>query len=297
MIETHRISLFEARRRFLNGLAYRILGSVAEAEDAVQDTFFKWSQADHAAIENPAAWLTTACTRRCIDMLRAARRARVDYVGAWLPEPIQTMTEETPESASELSSSLSMAFLLLLERLAPKERAAYLLHDIFDQPYAEVAATLGIQEATCRKLVSRARVNVGKADARNTVPPQRQEELLAAFRSAVATGATGRLAALMSEDIELRADGGGKVPASLEPLSGKESVLAFIADKLGDFWKAYEWRPADINGARGALLFEHGRIAASVSLACDAEGRLVDIFIVRNPDKLARLAKPAASLQ
>ena len=297
MAEARHISLFKARRPFLTGLAYRFLGSVAEAEDAVQDTFLKWSQADRSAIQSPAAWLTTACTRRCIDMLRAARQARVDYVGAWLPEPIQIMTEETLESASELSSTLSMAFLLLLERLAPKERAAYLLHDIFDQPYAEVAAALGVQEAACRKLVSRARVNVGKADARNIVSPERQEVLLAAFRSAVATGATGQLAALMSEDIELRADGGGKVPTLLEPLSGKESVLAFIADKLGDFWKAYEWHPADINSARGALLFEDGRIVASVSFACDAEGRLAGIFIMRNPNKLARLAQPGISLQ
>ena len=134
MAEARHISLFKARRPFLTGLAYRFLGSVAEAEDAVQDTFLKWSQADRSAIQSPAAWLTTACTRRCIDMLRAARQARVDYVGAWLPEPIQIMTEETLESASELSSTLSMAFLLLLERLAPKERAAYLLHDISTSP-------------------------------------------------------------------------------------------------------------------------------------------------------------------
>ncbi|HYG87136.1 MAG TPA: RNA polymerase sigma factor SigJ [Azospirillum sp.] len=297
MVEEHHISLFEAKRTFLTSLAYRILGSVTEAEDAVQDTFLKWSQADRSAIGNPAAWLTTACTRRCIDLARSARQARVDYVGAWLPEPIQTVTDETPESASELSSSLSMAFLLLLERLAPKERAAYLLHDIFDQPYEEVAAALGVQEATCRKLVSRARTNIGKAQARNVTPPERQEELLAAFQSAIATGVTGPLAALMSQDIELRADGGGKVPAVLEPLFGRESVLDFIAGKLSEFWKDYEWQPADINGTRGALLLKDGRIAASVSFACDADGRLSGIFIMRNPDKLARIAGPGIVLQ
>ena len=144
---------FESRRRHLLGLAYRILGSVAEAEDAVQDTFLRWRAADRDAIANPAAWLTTACTRRSLDLLKSARRTRVDYVGTWLPEPVRTAAEETPESSLELASSLSTAFLLLLERLSPKERAAYLLHEIFEQPYPDVAAALGLQEATCRKLV------------------------------------------------------------------------------------------------------------------------------------------------
>lgn len=297
MDEDHHISLFETRRALLTGLAYRILGSLAEAEDAVQDIFVKWSQADRRAINNPAAWLTSACTRRCIDLLRAARQARVDYVGAWLPEPIQIVTDETPESASDLSSSLSMAFLLLLERLAPKERAAYLLHDIFEQPYAEVAAVLGIQEAACRKLVSRARLNVGRTDSRVVVTTERQEKLLVAFRSAIATGATANLAALMSEDIQLKADGGGKATTLLEPLSGKASVLDFIVGKLSGFWKAYEWRPAEINGMRGVLLFEDGRIAASVSFGFDAQGYLSGIFIMRNPDKLARLIEPEIFLQ
>lgn len=295
MIDRHHIDLFEARRGFLTGLAYRIVGSLAEAEDAVQDTFLKWSQADRSAIANPAAWLTAACTRRAIDMLRAARRARVDYVGVWLPEPIQTATDDTPESAAELSSSLSMAFLLVLERLAPKERAAYLLHDIFDRPYAEVAAALGVQETTCRKLVSRARINVGKAEGRNPVPPERQEELLAAFRRAIATGETGPLAALMSGDVALRADGGGKVPAARQPLTGRASVLDFIRGTLGVFWKTYAWHPADINGVRGALLSQDGAVVGAVSFACDGEGRLADIFIMRNPDKLVRIARSAAA--
>src|SRR3546814_163350 len=157
MTTTGAAGFFESRRRQLTGLAYRILGTLAEAEDAVQDTFLKWREADQDAIDNPAAWLTTACTRRCLDLLRSARRRRVDYVGAWLPEPVHTVADDTPESAAELASSLSTAFLLLLERLSPKERAAYLLHEIFDRPYPEVAAALGLHEAACRKLVSRAK--------------------------------------------------------------------------------------------------------------------------------------------
>lgn len=297
MSKSHTINLFESRRAQLTGLAYRILGSLAEAEDAVQDTFVKWSQADRHTINNPAAWLTSTCTRRCIDLLRAARHARVDYVGAWLPEPIQFRSDDTAQNASDLSSSISMAFLLLLERLAPKERAAYLLHDIFEQPYAQVAAALSIQEAACRKLVSRARLNVGRRDARNMVTLERQETLLDAFQTAITTGATAHLAALMAEDIQLKADGGGKAVTLLEPLSGKSSVLEFIAGQLRGFWKTYEWRASELNGMRGVLLFEDGRITASVSFGFDVHGYLSGIFIMRNPDKLARLVEPETLLQ
>lgn len=164
-------ALFESRRPFLIGLAYRILGSLADAEDAVQDTYIKWLNADRHSILNPAAWLTTVCTRRCLDLLRAAQQARVDYVGIWLPEPIQTAVAKTPEQTLELSSSLSTAFMLLLERLTPRERAAYLLHDIFDLPYADLAMTLGGEETACRKLVSRARE---KLAAQRSVKPSPQ---------------------------------------------------------------------------------------------------------------------------
>ncbi|GAA4184464.1 RNA polymerase sigma factor SigJ [Shinella granuli] len=296
-MDRHDTDLFEARRPFLTGLAYRILGSLAEAEDAVQDTWLKWQGAERRAVSNPAGWLTATCTRHCIDMLRSARRVRVDYVGAWLPEPIQTMTDETPESAMELSSSLSLAFLLVLERLAPKERAAYLLREIFDQPYEDIAAALGVQEAACRKLVSRARSRVGRAEPASLAPKQRQEELLAAFQTAITTGATAQLAMLMTEDIELRADGGGKVPTLLLPLSGKADVLGFLGDALHRYWQGYRWQPADINGTRGALVFDAAQIVASVSLACDAQGRLSGVYIMRNPDKLARLGDAERTIQ
>ena len=227
---------FESRRRHLLGLAYRILGSVAEAEDAVQDTFLRWRAADRDAIANPAAWLTTACTRRSLDLLKSARRTRVDYVGTWLPEPVRTAAVETPESSLELASSLSTAFLLLLERLSPKERAAYLLHEIFEQPYPDVAAALGLQEATCRKLVSRARASVGRPVARYAAPPDRQEALLEGFRGALASGRTERLSRLLSDDITLAADGGGRVAAIPHTLRGRSNVLAFVMDALRGHW-------------------------------------------------------------
>ncbi|WP_425450384.1 sigma-70 family RNA polymerase sigma factor [Virgifigura deserti] len=142
--------VFEETRPRLLGLAYRILGSRADTEDAVQDTFLKWRKADRDKIETPAAWLTTICTRRCLDLLRSAHKSRVDYVGAWLPEPIHTPIDDGTENTLSLASSLTTAFLLMLERLTPKEWAAYLLHDIFDVSYAEVAETLDIRESTCR---------------------------------------------------------------------------------------------------------------------------------------------------
>jgi RNA polymerase sigma-70 factor (ECF subfamily) len=273
----------------LLGLAYRILGSRADAEDAVQDTFVKWQKADRRRIENPASWLTTICTRRCIDMLRAAHRRRVDYVGPWLPEPLHTPSEDAPEERLSLASSLGTAFLLLLERLTPKERAAYLLHEIFDLPYPEIAKTLALQEATCRKLVSRARANVAQARVRHVTPVERQERLLAAFEAAIAGGGTADLAALLSDEIELAADGGGKVPTIREVLHGKAAVLGFIAETLRPYWSRQTWTVADINGSRGVILRQDGAAVAAVTFAYDEAGRATNIYIMRNPDKLAAL--------
>lgn len=284
------VDLFERRRPFLTGLAYRTLGSRADAEDVVQDVFMKWLGADRAAIDNPDAWLTTVCVRRCLNMLESAQRARTDYVGFWLPEPVQGAGTASPEQEAELASSLSTAFLLLLERLAPKERAAYLLHDIFRLRHAEVAGIIGVREEACRKLVSRARANIGRPVARQHVPPRRQASLLEAFRHAVATGQTALLAGMLAEDVVLAADGGGKVAAIATPVCGRAMVLEFIAARLSAWWRAYAWEDATINGARGALLTSDGRLEAAVSFSYDGEGRATGVYIVRNPDKLAALA-------
>lgn len=280
---------FEEARPMLLGLAYRILGSRADAEDAVQDTFLKWQAADRQAIDTPRAWLTTICTRRCLDLLGNAHRARVDYVGAWLPEPMPTPAVSDTERTVVLADSLSTAFLLLLERLSPKERAAYLLHEIFDTPYAEIAAMLELKEPACRKLVSRARTNLQSIEQRHAPPRERQQDLLEAFRLAITEGVTARLANLLSADIRLSADGGGKVPTLLEPLHGQGEVLAFLANQLHEYWADYEWRETDINGARGLLMHQLGSVVAVVTFGFDSAGQATDIFIVRNPDKLARL--------
>ncbi|MDF9906797.1 RNA polymerase sigma factor SigJ [Pseudomonas sp. AP3_22 TE3818] len=280
---------FEQRRPFLLGLAYRILGSRAEAEDAVQELFIKWLEADRASIATPAAWLTTACTRHCIDVLRSAHTSRVDYIGTWLPEPIHTTHQDSPEHRLELASSLSTAFMLLLERLSPKERAAYLLHEIFDMDYPQVADAVGVQEAACRKLVSRAKASLGSGHARYQPPPMRQNQLLSAFHSAIASGSTVSLSAMLTEDVELCADSGGKAPAIRETLAGIARVLDFIGQSLHTYWQACQWLPIEINGAQGVLIKADGVITASMTFGFDEAGRVSRIFIMRNPEKLARL--------
>jgi RNA polymerase sigma-70 factor (ECF subfamily) len=286
-MRTH-VEIFEQARPRLLGVAYRILGSRAEAEDAVQDTFLRWRETDAAAIESPGAWLTTACTRRAIDMLRAAYRSRVVYVGNWLPEPVRTSIDSEVEAALELSSSLSTAFLLMLERLTPKERAAYLLYEIFEMPYADVAAALGLSEPACRKLVSRAKARIRDDQVRYQPTRKRQEELLAAFEGAVRSGRPDNLVEMLASDVRLTADGGGKAAAVTEVLEG-EAVLAFLTEQLTEWWGAYEWNFVELNGARGLILRQAGEIVAAVSFAFDRSNRVTDVFIVRNPDKLAGL--------
>ncbi|MGF7008665.1 sigma-70 family RNA polymerase sigma factor [Aminobacter sp. BE322] len=284
---TH-IEIFEHARPRLLGLAYRILGTRAEAEDAVQDTFLRWQETDIAAVVSPGAWLTTACTRRAIDMLRAAYRSRVDYFGNWLPEPIHTFVDTEAEAQMELSSSLSTAFLLVLERLTPKERAAYLLYDIFDMSYADVAASLDMSEPACRKLVSRAKARIGVDQVRHRPTRERQEELLAAFEDAIRTGRPGNLTAMLASDVRLTSDGGGKVAAFTEILEG-QAVLPFLTHRLSEWWAAYEWTFTELNGARGLVLKEAGEVVAAISFAFDRSDRISNIFIMRNPDKLSGL--------
>lgn len=284
------IRTFEQARPRLLGIAYRILGSRAEAEDAVQDTYLRWQAADIESIQSPGAWLTTACTRRAVDMLRASYRSRVDYVGNWLPEPVHTFVDDDAESQMGLSSSLSTAFLLMLERLTPKERAAYLLYEIFEMSYADVAASLDMNEPACRKLVSRAKARIGEGHVRHQPSKERQEELLAAFEDAIRTGRPDTLAATLASDVRLTADGGGKVATVTEILEGG-AVRTFLVERLSEWWAAYEWTFTDINGARGLVLREGEQIVATVSFAYDEADLITDIFIVRNPDKLERLGE------
>jgi RNA polymerase sigma-70 factor (ECF subfamily) len=273
----------------LSGLAYRILGSLSDAEDAVQDTFLKWAAIERSKITNPSGWLVTACTRRCLDMRRSGDRARVDYVGAWLPEPIQMSHDSSAETEAELTSSLSMAFLMMLERLTPKERAAFLLHDIFGLSHASVAETLETSEASSRKLVSRARGNVGRSVVRHNASSDRQMAFLTAFKVAVTEGRIDELSRMLAADARLSADGGGKVPAILEAIEGATPLCKFVSSSLRRYWADHEWVLVNLNGMHGALIRFEDTITAALSFAFDDSGKVEEIYIVRNPDKLNNL--------
>ncbi len=274
----------------LLGIAYRILGSMTDAEDAVQDTFLKWAQANRDVIENPASWMVKTCTHRCLDLLRDANRSRVDYIGEWLPEPVQKTLLEDADSHVDLAISLKTAFLLMLDRLTPKERAAYLLHDIFDMSYEDVSNILGMKQNSCRKLVSRAKANIDQSRVRFKTPLEQQNRLLQAFQIAVSEGSTQTLSELLSMEIKLTADGGGKVPTIMETLTGKSDVTSFLTIDLRHYWKDYQWEIVDINGERGFVLNHNGKTEAVVSFAYDTVGRATDIFIIRNPEKLTSLS-------
>ncbi|MFC4728272.1 RNA polymerase sigma factor SigJ [Coralloluteibacterium thermophilus] len=281
-------AVFEAARPMLLGLAYRLLGSRADAEDAVQDTFLKWQAGERDGIASPAAWLATVCTRHCLDMLRAADRSRVDYVGPWLPEPVHAVAPDDPGTDEAMAASLGTAFLLALQRLTPRERAAYLLREIFDRPYPEVAATLGMQEAACRQLVARGRGHVERARVRHVTPAPLQRRLLAAFRDAVESGSTAVLARLLADDVRLTADGGGRATATRRVMRGPE-VLRFIEAGLHVWWADAHLEEVALNGGPGLLVRHAGAVTAAVSFGFAEDGAVADVFVMRNPDKLARL--------
>jgi len=282
---------FEAARPRLWGVAYRMLGAVADAEDAVQDVYLKWRAVDQAAIEQPQAWLVAVCTRHCIDILRSARKARVDYVGLWLPEPLVGAAPAAQEEHLELASSLTTAFLVLLERLTPVERAAYLLRDVFDYPYEKVAFVLDKNEAATRQIVSRAKKRLEEGRVRGEVPAGRQQALLEEFLSALESGSTDRMEALLSDDIEFWGDGGGKVPAGdLEAITSPKQVAAFLAEVWHNNRYQYEFIRASVNCAPGLVLCHDGRVDAVVTLVFDSTAKCTRIFVVRNPDKLRHLS-------
>lgn len=284
---------FESARPALTGLAYRILGAFAEAEDVVQDTFLEWMKIDQSTLDRPRSWLMTVCTRKAIDILRSARRSRTNYVGAWLPEPIHTHVLDTPETHAVLSESVTTAFLLVLERLAPKERAAFLLHDVFAMSFEEVAASLEINESACRKLVSRARSNVRHTHNSYTAPRQRQDELVAAFKVAITTGSTEQLARLLSAEATLSADSGGKVVAIRRTLEGAGAILAFVEKVLSPAWRGGEILSTELNSGRALVVRRDSQTIATVSFAYNAEFNASSVFIMRNPDKLSRLSGAA----
>jgi len=286
---TAKTKAFEKAHPQLLGVAYRMLGSIDDAEDAVQDTGVKWLAYDGPAPDSATAWLTRVCTNRCLDVLKSAHKKRVDYVGPWLPELLQTEFDAGPEDQVEIASSLTTAFLLLLERLTPKERAAYLLHDIFSKPFDEVSEILDLQPANCRQLAARARKFVHRNQVRHVPDKAHQNALLQAFQSAVKTGDVASLGTMLCSDVDLRADSGGKVTSVLKVLAGPGDVCGFVGRVLSRAWANTSISIGSINGGLGLVVREGDQSHAAVSFAFDADDKVQSIFIMRHPDKLGRL--------
>ena len=274
-------------RDFLFGVAYRMLGDVAEAQDAVQDAFVRWAARD-AEVDDPRAWLTTVVTRLCLDRLKSARAKREVYVGPWLPEPL--VTDDDPADAAELADTLSLAFLVVLESLSPAERAVFLLHDVFGYPFEQIAGMVDRSAEACRQLASRARRHVQERRPRFDTPPDAGEAVAEAFLAACAGGDLDALLRLLADDAVVRSDGGGVAQAARRPVVGADAVARFLvgltrkASAFGDVTV----RRARVNGAPGAVFSQAGQ--PSVVVALDIAGdRVREVDIVVNPEKLRSL--------
>jgi RNA polymerase sigma-70 factor, ECF subfamily len=271
----------------LLGLAYRMLGSRSDAEDIVQDAYLRFAGARD--VHNPEAFLVTIVTRLCLDRLKSAKAQREVYVGPWLPEPVCDADGLSPDAATELADDLSFALLLALDRLSPMERAAFLLHDVFDTPFAEIAAMLDRSEASCRQLATRARRAVRDNRPAPAATPDSHARLLTAFSDAVASGNVRQLAELLREDAVALTDGGGRKFAARNPIIGADKVARFFIGLAGKIaGQDVRIQPAVINGAVGALLYLDGELDLTLSMAIDGE-KIAAIYIVRNPDKLRHL--------
>jgi len=286
---TDPLPIFTNLRSRLFGIAYRMLGVRADAEDILQDAWLRWRAADHASLQSPEAWLVTVVTRLAIDRLRVAKTEREAYVGAWLPEPIVALDEQTPEALAELASDLSVAFLHLLERLGPEERAAFLLRMVFDYDYGEVAEMLGKREPAVRQMVHRAAERVREGRPRFTVAPEKHRELLQKFIAAAQSGHRAAIRELLAEDVTTLGDGGGKATSVLGGLLGRDRVTNLFWAHALRYGPRMTYRLATINGEPGLLRYLDGRLESANAVVTDGE-RIVAIFGVRNPDKLANIA-------
>ncbi len=275
-------------RPLLFSIAYRLLGSVMEAEDMVQETYLRWQAQDSAAIASPRAYLTTVITRLCLDQLRSARARRETYIGPWLPEPLLTDPGRSPADAAVMADSLSMAFLVLLERLSPLERAVFVLREVFDYDYAAIADIVDRSEAACRQLASRARRAVTERPPRDTPAPEVGMGLARRFLAAAGGGDMAELMAVLAPDVTWTSDGGGLPGVARRPIRGAEAVARFVfgLNRLAPPGAAA--RPVSLNGGPGVLVEMDGAPYAAVALDVDGD-RVRAFYAVVNPLKLQGL--------
>jgi RNA polymerase sigma-70 factor (TIGR02957 family) len=284
--EDEALSAFMSARPRLFGIAYRMLGSAAEAEDIVQDVWLRWQSINRGVILNPEAYLATATTRLCINAATSARARRETYVGPWLPEPVDTGADT--QLGPERDQSLRLAILVLLEKLPPTERAAYVLREAFDYSYSEIAEILRIEEANARQLVTRARKHVSEG-RRSPVSSSEQRRLLAAFLDAARKGDMASLEELFAEGVASVADGGGLVRAARIPVFGRERVAKFIA-AVSHFWKGVTLEWVEINGQSAVLVLRNGAVAALATVDGSEQG-IEQILWIMRPSKLRGVAR------
>ena len=282
--------VFSAERSRLLGLAYRILGSLVDAEDVVQDVWIRWSGVDQREIDRPGAWLTTVTTRVCLDRLKSASRRRESYVGPWLPEPI--LTTAGPEEAVEAAETLTLGFLAMLDQLDPTSRVVFLLTDVFGYESAEVSTAVGKSPAACRQIASRARKRL--RDAKPARPSPGDRAIADRLMAAIASGDTQAAMALMSEDVVLVTDGGPKRHAARRPVTGPWRVTRFLTNVASRMSSSVVVEPATVNAAAGFRLSDaakeqDGAIAIDVT-----DGVVSAIWVVTNPDKLTHMDTPAS---
>lgn len=282
-----------SHRPRLLGLAYRMLGDMDEAEDVVQEAYLRWHQADRSDVRSPEAWLVTVVSRLGVDRLRRAATERAAYIGPWLPEPIATgapgapSAPPAPDRRAELASDLSVALLVLLERLAPEERVAFLLREVFGTDYAEIARILERRPDAVRQMVHRARERVHAERPRVPTPPEEHERLLERFVAALAADDAPALLALLAPDVVLTSDGGGRAAAARNRIIGPDRVARFLLGVVRKFGHHITHRFTRLNGQPGMLTFEHGVLASATSFDV-AGGRIRAVYTVRNPEKLRR---------
>ena len=283
---------FETYRPYLFAIAYRMLGSAMDAEDMVQETYLRYEANVPVDLRSLKAYLTTVLTRLCIDQLHLAYRQRETYLGPWLPEPILTGAEHAPdvEEDAVMRESMSVAFLTLLERLQPAERAVFLLREVFDYDYADIAEFVGKKEAACRQMFSRAKKHLAEEHSGHTAPAEEQGRLIASFVQAIRAGDTAGLVSLLAEDVTLVADGGGKVAgAATQPVIGRADVVQFSLGASRRFLQStYTTELGEVNGQPALIRRADGRANLVLTIAVE-EGRVKTIRFMANPDKLSHV--------
>jgi RNA polymerase sigma-70 factor, ECF subfamily len=277
--------IFNEHRPRLFGIAYRMLGSRADVEDVLQETYLRWMESNPSALRSVEGWLVTVLTRLCIDRLRSAKTEREAYTGTWLPEPLVTPGPLSPDRTVELASDISIAFLTVLERLAPEERAAFLLHEVFDFDYSEISKIIGKNQAACRQIVRRAKHRVREDRPRFSVNREAHGQLLEKFIEAASSGQREQIVNLLADQVRVTADGGSKVSSFRKILQGSDTVARLYAGLSRKFAGRFVYRLAEINGEPGLLRYVDGKLESAQSFVINGT-QICEIYIMRNPDKL-----------